>query len=153
VTPAFPLAVGQDAACSSAGACEGEIPVFARTGSLGRGDVAFSASWRRDRLQTRGFSRPIIGSIREPIAVSGLLEQPCSHGLGRHPFCDLSGSGGLPSIIGRRLRRYLSAPSPDKRLFPFHFGALWFRRGLRLRAFTTKLSCGFVAVHLDLAGY
>jgi hypothetical protein len=46
---------------------------------------------------------------------------------------------GFPSIIGCRLR-YLSAPSPQKRLIPFHSFALWFRRGLRLRAFRLTLS-------------
>jgi hypothetical protein len=38
------------------------------------------------------------------------------------PFRDLSGSGSFPPVIGRRLRRGLSAPSPNKRLIPFHFG-------------------------------
>ena len=28
--------------------------------------------------------------------------------------------------IGRQLRWYLSAPSPEKRLLPFHRAALWF---------------------------
>jgi hypothetical protein len=32
------------------------------------------------------------------------------------------------------LRPCFSAPSPEKRLLPFHRFALWFRRCLRLRA-------------------
>ena len=59
---------------------------------------------------------------RKLIAVDSLIEKPCLHGPGRHLFRDLSGSGGFASIIGGRVRQYLSAPSPDKNLFPFHFG-------------------------------
>ena len=98
-----------------------------------------------------GFSSPAISISGKPIAVDSLIEQPCLHGSGRHPFRDLSGSGGFASIIARWLR-YFFVPSPKKRLFPFHFGALWFRRGPRLRAFVLMLSYCFAAVHQQSAG-
>jgi hypothetical protein len=69
----------------------------------------------------RGFSSPAIGISGKPIAVDSLIEQPCLHGPGRHPFRDLSGSGGSASIIAGWLR-YFFVPSPKKRLFPFQFG-------------------------------
>jgi hypothetical protein len=69
----------------------------------------------------RGFSSPAIGISGKPIAVDSLIEQPCLHGPGRHPFRDLSSSGGFASIIASWLRYFL-VPSPKKRLFPFHFG-------------------------------
>jgi hypothetical protein len=107
-----------------------------------------------------GLDRPMpaiktqtIGVSRKPIAVNSFVKKPRLHGPGCHPFCDLSGSSGFPPIIGCRLQRCLTAPSPKKRFLPFHFRfALWFRRGLRLRAFTVTLSSCFAAVHLDLAG-
>jgi hypothetical protein len=73
-------------------------------------------------LQSYRRSRPAIGISRKPIAAASLIKKPCLHDQGCHAFRDLSGSGRLPSIGGRRLRRYLSAPSPEKRLLPFHFG-------------------------------
>jgi hypothetical protein len=66
--------------------------------------------------------RPAIGISRKLIAVNSLIKQPCLHGLGRHPFRDLSGLGSFPAVISRRLRWYLSAPSPKKCLLPLHFG-------------------------------
>ena len=80
------------------------------------------AGGERDGLQTRSFSRPAIGISRKLIAVNSLVEKQRLHGPGRHPFRGLSGLRGFPSIIGCRLRRYLAAPSPKKRLLPFHFG-------------------------------
>jgi len=68
-----------------------------------------------------GLSGPAIGLSRKLIAVNSLIKKPCLYGPGRHPFRDLSGSGGLASIMGRRLR-YFSAPSPNQGLLPFHFG-------------------------------
>jgi hypothetical protein len=73
------------------------------------------------RLQPRSFSRLAVGISRKLIAVNSLIEKPCLEDLGCHPFRDLSGSRGFPSIIGCRLGRYPSAPSPKKRLIPFHF--------------------------------
>jgi hypothetical protein len=103
-------------------------------------------------LQTRSFSRPAIGISRKLIAVNSLFEKPCLDGLGCHPFRDLSGSRGFSSIIGCRLGQYLSAPSPKKRLLPFHFGlpcgsAVVFGSGRSGRPYHT----GLLAVHLDLA--
>ena len=74
------------------------------------------------RLQPQSFSRAAIGIGRKLIAMNSLIEKQCLHGLGCHPFCDLSGASGFPSIIGSRLGRYFAAPSPQKRLLPFHFG-------------------------------
>jgi hypothetical protein len=65
---------------------------------------------------------PRVGIGRKLIAMNSLIEKQCLHGLGCHPFCDLSGASGFPSIIGSRLGRYFAAPSPQKRLLPFHFG-------------------------------
>jgi hypothetical protein len=79
------------------------------------------AGGERDGLQACSFSRPAIGISRKLIAVNSLIEEQCLHGLGGHPFRDLSGARGFPSIIGCRLGRYVSAPSPKKRLLPFHF--------------------------------
>ena len=110
------------------------------------------AGGERNGLQTCSFSRPAIGVSRKLIAVNSLIEEPCFHRAGCRPFRYLSGSRGFPSIMSRYLRRCLPAPSPNKRLFPFHFGALWFRRCLRLRAFKLRLSRRFAAVHLDLLG-
>jgi hypothetical protein len=53
--------------------------------------------------------------------VNSFIKKPFLHGPGRHPFCNLSGSGGFPSEITRWLRD-LPAPSLKKRLFPFHLG-------------------------------
>ena len=53
--------------------------------------------------------------------MNSLIEKPCPHGPGCRPFRDLSGAGGFPSIIACLLGRYFSAPSPEKRLIPFHF--------------------------------
>ena len=80
-----------------------------------------AAGWgERGGLETCSFSRPAIGISRKLIAVNGLIKEPSHHGPGRHPFRDLSGSGSFPPVIGRCLRRYLSAPRPKKRLLPFH---------------------------------
>jgi hypothetical protein len=93
------------------------------------------------RPQTCRLFRPAIGIGGKLIAVNSLIEKPCLHGPGCHPFRGLSGLSGFPSIIGCRLRRYFSAPSRKKRLLPFHFGLPYgSRRGLRLRAFTVTLS-------------
>jgi hypothetical protein len=54
-------------------------------------------------LKTYVLSILAIGINRKPIAVDSLIEKPCPHGLGRHPFRDLSGLGGFPSIIGCRV--------------------------------------------------
>jgi hypothetical protein len=94
------------------------------------GTVVFGAFRRCEtslvsRLQTCSFSRLAIGITRKLIAANSLIEKPCLYGLGCHPFRDLADSGRSPSIIGRRLRRYLSAPSPKKRLLPFHVGLPW----------------------------
>jgi hypothetical protein len=66
-----------------------------------------------------------------------MVVKPCLDGLGCHPFRDLPGSRGFPSIIGCRLGPCFSAPSPKKRLLPFNFGL---PRGsavvFRLQAFT-----------------
>jgi hypothetical protein len=83
--------------------------------------------------------------------VDSLIEQPCLHCPGRHPFRDLSGSGGFASIIAGWLR-YFFVPSPEKRLFPFHFGAMWFRRLPSAPGFALILSYCFAAVHLGFAG-
>ena len=136
---------------TSAGALWGRNSRVRRTGSLGSGAVAFSASRRRDRLQTCAFLDRAIGISGKPIAVDSLIEQPCLHCPGRHPFRDLSGSGGFASIIAGWLR-YFFVPSPEKRLFPFHFGALWFRRLPSAPGFALILSYCFAAVHLGSAG-
>lgn len=108
---------------------------------------------RDGSLRTYGFSpHPAIGISRELITVNGLIEKPSLDGPGCHPFRDLSGSGGFPSIIARRLRPCFFAPSPEKRLFPFHFGALWFRRWSPAPGFALILSYCFAAVHLGSAG-
>jgi hypothetical protein len=65
------------------------------------GTVAFGAFRRCEtslvsRLQTCSFSRPAIGISRKLIAVNSLIEKQCLHGLGGHPFRDLSGSRGFP---------------------------------------------------------
>ena len=73
------------------------------------------------RLRTSRLSRPAIRLIRKLIAMNSLIEKPCPHGPGCRPFRDLSGAGGFPSIIACLLGRYFSAPSPEKRLVPFHF--------------------------------
>ena len=99
----------------------------------------------------QGFSSPAIGISGKPIAVDSLIEQPCLHCPGRHPFRDLSGSGGFASIIASWLRYFL-VPSPKKRLFPFHLGALWFRRLASAPGFALILSYCFAAVHLGSAG-
>ena len=64
-------------------------------------------------LQTCRVPRRAISISRKLVTVSSFIEKPCLHGPGRHPFRDLSGSGGLPSIICRRLR-YIFAPGPKK---------------------------------------
>jgi hypothetical protein len=81
--------------------------------------------------------------------VNGLVTKPCLHGPGRHPLRDLSGSGGLASIIGRRVRRYLSAPSPHKSLFPFHFCLPFGCAVVSGSGRRATLSPWFAAVHLD----
>jgi hypothetical protein len=43
--------------------------------------------------------------------MSSFIKKPFLHGLGCHPFCELSGSGGFPSKMVRRVRRHLSTPS------------------------------------------
>ena len=83
--------------------------------------------------------------------MNSLIEKPCPHGPGCRPFRDLSGSGGFASIIAGWLR-YFFVPSPKKRLFPFHFGALWFRRLPSAPGFALILSYCFGAVHLGSAG-
>jgi hypothetical protein len=65
--------------------------------------------------------------------MSSLVEHSCLHGAGCYPFRDLASSGGLPPIIGRRVRRYRAAPGPKKRLLPFNLTVLWFHRRPRLR--------------------
>jgi hypothetical protein len=105
-----------------------EPRLSARVRRIGEPDLSNSvipwpqAGGERDGLQTCRFSRPAIGISRKLIAVNSLIQKQCLHGPGCHPFRYLSGSRGFPSIIGRRLERYLSAPSPKKRLLPFHFG-------------------------------
>jgi hypothetical protein len=86
-------------------------------------NVALRSCFRqRYGLQTRGFFRPVIGISRKLIAMNSLIEEPCLHGPGCHPFRYLSRSIGFPSIMACRLGRNFSAPSPEKRLVPFHFG-------------------------------
>lgn len=109
-TPGFPRPeAGNDAASSSAGLALRPAP----RGSLGAGLLP---------IVYRRFSRPAIGVIREPVPVNSLIKKPCLHGPGRHPFRDLSRSGGFPPIIGRRVRWYFSAPSLNERFLPFHLG-------------------------------
>jgi hypothetical protein len=74
------------------------------------------------RLQTYRLSHLTIGISRKLVAVNSLIEKPCLHAPGCHPFCHLPGSGRFPTIIGCRLRPCLSAPCPKKRLLPFHLG-------------------------------
>ena len=74
------------------------------------------------RQGTRRLSCPTIGISRKLIPVNSLVEKPCLHGLGRRPFRDSARSGRSASIMVCRLRRQLSAPSPDKCLLPFHLG-------------------------------
>ena len=57
---------------------------------------------------------------RQAHHMTRVIESPRLHGLGCRPFRDPSGPSGLPLIIGRWVRRYLSAPSHKKRLLPFH---------------------------------
>jgi hypothetical protein len=52
------------------------------------------------RLQTFSFTHPAIRISRKLIAVNSLIEKQCLHGPGCHPFRDLSGLSGFPSIIG-----------------------------------------------------
>jgi hypothetical protein len=61
-----------------------------------------------------------IGLGSKLIIVTSVIEQPRPHGLGCRPFPDPPGSSSLPPIIGRWVRRYLSAPSHKKRVLPFH---------------------------------
>jgi hypothetical protein len=79
-------------------------------------------------LPTCGLSRHAIGISRKLIAVNSLIEKPCLCARGCHPIRELAGSDGSPSIIHRRLRRYVSAPSAEKCLLPIHF-----RRALHQR--------------------
>ena len=76
----------------------------------------------RCRLQTYRLSRLAIGGGRKVIAMQSLFKKPFLHGLGCHPFRELSGSGGFPPIMGRRVRWHLSAPSLKERFLPFHLG-------------------------------
>ena len=86
-------------------------------------------------LRPLPFSRRAIGLSGKLIAVNGLFEQPRLHGSSCHPFRDLARSSGLPPIIGRGMLRYLSVPSPNQRLLPFHFQhPLRARRGRRYHA-------------------
>ena len=82
-------------------------------------------------LRPLPFSRRAIGLSGKLIAVNGLFEQPRLHGPSCHPFRDLARSSGLPPIIGRGMLRYLSAPSPNQRLLPFHFCPLSLRQDQR----------------------
>ena len=63
-----------------------------------------------------------IGLCSELIVTTSVIEQPYLHGLGCRSFRDPSGSSGLPPIIGRGVRQYLSTPSHKQRLLPFHLG-------------------------------
>jgi len=74
-------------------------------------------------------SHQTVGISRKLIAVNSLIEKPRLYCPGCHPFRDLSGLSGSPSIISRWLWRYLPAPNPQKRLLPIHSFALWFCRG------------------------
>ena len=68
-------------------------------------------------------SRDALGLSRQLIVVNSLFEQSRLHGPRCHPFRDLARTSRLPSVIGRGMRQYLSAPSPNQRLLPFHFSA------------------------------
>src|SRR5215467_13584580 len=74
-------------------------------------------------LRPLPFSRRAIGLSGKLIAVNGLFEQPRLHGPSCHPFRNMARSSGLPPVIGRGMRRYLSTPSANQRLLPFHFFA------------------------------
>jgi hypothetical protein len=63
-----------------------------------------------------------IGLGSELIVANSVIEQPRLHSPGCRSFRDPPGSTGLLSIIGRGVRRYLSAPSHRQRLLPFHLG-------------------------------
>jgi hypothetical protein len=63
-----------------------------------------------------------IGLGSELIVANGVIEQPCLHSPGCRSFRDPPGSTGLPPVIGRGVRRHLSAPSHKQRLLPFHLG-------------------------------
>jgi len=94
-------------------------------------------------------AHPTVGISSKLIAVNSLIEKPRLYCPGCHPFRDLARSGCSPSIIGCGLGRYLSAPSPEKRL-PFRCPVVppWSPApGVRLR-----LSHDFAAAHLDLVG-
>ena len=100
---------------------------------------------------TRGIEILQIGISRKPLAVDSLIEKPCLHGPGRHAFRECSGSGGFASIIGWRVRRCLSAPSPNKSLFPFHFGLPFGYAGVSGSGrFKGRLSPCVAAVYPDL---